>query len=402
MISVIVPVYNVQTYLPQCLDSILSQTYQELEVILVNDGSTDSSGRICNIYAEKDPRIRVVHKANGGVVSARQKGVELASGEYIIFADSDDWVEKEMYQILYDTAVRENADIVVEGKIEDYNGECFFSFNQLSAGSYRTQEKRRELYEKMISCNSFFCLGIQPYLWNKLFSRKLIVEHIHKVPKTIRIGEDAAVTYPVLSRAECVVILDRAQYHYCHHQGSMMMLGDRNKEQEYNNAVILYNFLKQMFMEQGIYGDIKKQLLRYYINCLLTRCYDKFAGADAESVLFPFPDIKLGDTIIIYGAGALGQAVYQYAVSCTAVKVKAIMDQKASCYRKANINVDTLENIFIEDTDKILITVFSEIAYCEIRESLICSGINPTQLFWINTKKLEKYFIESGVGQNAG
>lgn len=115
MISVIVPVYNVEKYLPACLDSICHQTLKELEIILVDDGSTDNSGRIAEQYALQDKRIRVVHQRNGNPGATRNVGLELATGEYIGFVDSDDWIEPEMFSSLYAKAETDNLDIVVTG-----------------------------------------------------------------------------------------------------------------------------------------------------------------------------------------------------------------------------------------------------------------------------------------------
>lgn len=111
-VSVIVPVYNVEKYLARCVDSITSQTYENLDIILVDDGSTDNSGRICGEYAKKDTRIRVIHQKNKGASAARNCGITAASGNYIGFIDSDDWIDKDMYELLVNTAIEHHADIV--------------------------------------------------------------------------------------------------------------------------------------------------------------------------------------------------------------------------------------------------------------------------------------------------
>lgn len=144
MISIIVPVYNTEKYLDRCIQSILSQTYTDFELLLVDDGSTDSSGAICDKYAEQDSRLRVFHKENGGVSSARNVGLNNAAGEYIIFVDSDDYMKPQMCEILYNTLIREKADIVICGteetgggfwkprNNENYNRESFFeNFGEL-------------------------------------------------------------------------------------------------------------------------------------------------------------------------------------------------------------------------------------------------------------------------------
>ena len=137
-ISIIVPVYNTEKYLDRCIQSILSQTYTDFELLLINDGSTDSSGAICDKYAEQDSRVRVFYKENGGVSSARNVGLNNAEGEYIIFVDSDDYMKPQMCEILYNTLIREQADIVICGteetgggfwkprNNENYNRESFF------------------------------------------------------------------------------------------------------------------------------------------------------------------------------------------------------------------------------------------------------------------------------------
>ena len=118
LISVIVPVYNVAAWLPRCVDSVLTQTYQNLEILLIDDGSTDASGEICDAYAEKDPRIRVIHKKNGGLSSARNAGLDVSNGQYIGFVDSDDWIEPEMYEKMLALMECNEAQLVCAGRYD--------------------------------------------------------------------------------------------------------------------------------------------------------------------------------------------------------------------------------------------------------------------------------------------
>lgn len=121
-ISIIVPVYKVEPYLRKCVDSILAQTFTDFEVILVDDGSPDNSGKICDEYASKDSRVRVIHKKNGGLSSARNAGIDVARGKYLGFVDSDDYIEKDMYELLYDNIVKEQADLSICGIYDVYEG----------------------------------------------------------------------------------------------------------------------------------------------------------------------------------------------------------------------------------------------------------------------------------------
>ena len=119
LISIIVPVYNVEKYLHRCVSSILQQTYSKFEVILVDDGSKDASGRICDVFASKDERVRVIHKENGGLSSARNAGLDIANGKYIGFVDSDDYIENDMYEIMYNALIKNNVDIACVGIYRD-------------------------------------------------------------------------------------------------------------------------------------------------------------------------------------------------------------------------------------------------------------------------------------------
>ena len=119
-LSVIVPIFNVEKYLPQCVESILNQTYNKLEIILVDDGSTDSCGAMCNDYAKRDKRVKVLHKNNGGLVSARKAGIEIAQGNYITYVDGDDWLSPNTYEVLMRYILETKADIVTAGFIEDF------------------------------------------------------------------------------------------------------------------------------------------------------------------------------------------------------------------------------------------------------------------------------------------
>lgn len=121
LISIIVPVYNVEEYLPKCLDSIINQTYKNLEIIVVNDGSTDNSGKICDEYGERDYRIMVIHKANRGVSSSRNIGIKNASGEYILFVDSDDEIEKDYVNVMARAVTNSDCDLVISNITDIFN-----------------------------------------------------------------------------------------------------------------------------------------------------------------------------------------------------------------------------------------------------------------------------------------
>ena len=168
LLSVIVPIYNVESYLPRCLKSIINQTYRNLEIICVDDGSTDNSGVIAEEYAKRDKRIKVIHKENGGLVSARKAGVLNASGEYLTYVDSDDWIEQTMYEDLLFLAKKEDADIVTSGDIRDYGTYNVEEPEYVQPGVYR-DEKILKLKSEMISTKFFFRKNISTHVVDKIF-----------------------------------------------------------------------------------------------------------------------------------------------------------------------------------------------------------------------------------------
>lgn len=214
LISVIVPVYKVETCLPRCLDSIIHQTYQNLEIILVDDGSPDNSGAICDEYAKKDKRVRVIHKQNGGVSSARNAGLEAASGEYIGWVDSDDWIERDMFEYLKNLAVTCQADVAQCGRYWE-NGD-FVAKEYGSLHGPQTIDLLSEITPAMWN-------GIANEVWCKLFKSD-IIENL-RFREDFSVGEDIDFILHVLRKAERLAIGSEAKYHYCQRPESLYNAG---------------------------------------------------------------------------------------------------------------------------------------------------------------------------------
>lgn len=214
-LSIIVPIYNVEPYLRMCLDSILRQEFEDFELILVNDGSTDNCSAICDEYAESDRRITVIHKANGGLVSARKAGLSIASGKYIGYVDSDDWIEADMYKSLCDAASNFNVDIVICDIVENYPDQEVKRKQFVTSGLYSKDRMEKEVYPVMLYSGEYYRFGLFPSVSNKLFKRALIEKFQFDVDDNIRLGEDVACTYPSLLDANGIYILENQYlYHY--------------------------------------------------------------------------------------------------------------------------------------------------------------------------------------------
>lgn len=220
-ISMIIPVYNAEQYLKKCVDSVRAQTYGNLEIMLVDDGSTDSSGELCDAYAEKDERIRVVHKENGGLVSAWKAGVKECSGEYVSFLDSDDWIDPEMLSEMSAYLTGNDREMVISDYIiERDGGSQEYVWQKLVPGEYG----RKEIEEKIFPC----LLGQEERYITisrcmKLISKRLIAENGSYTDPAIIVGEDTTIMLPVLLDCQRIVAMDhKAYYHYLYVKESMV------------------------------------------------------------------------------------------------------------------------------------------------------------------------------------
>lgn len=201
-ISIIMPVYKAEAYLRRSICSLLAQTFGDFELLLIDDGSPDRSGEICDEFARKDPRVRVVHQANGGVAAARQCGLDHARGEYVIHADPDDWAEPDMLEELYGKAKRDNADIVI----------CDYYINKGNKQYYKSQQPKEA--DAAIVLWQILFQQLHGSCWNKLVSRDCYRENSIKFPKNADCWEDLYINCCILMHAPRVSYLNKAFYHY--------------------------------------------------------------------------------------------------------------------------------------------------------------------------------------------
>lgn len=210
LISIIVPVYNVEPYLRKCLDSIVNQSYKNLDIIIIDDGSTDGGGGICDEYKANDGRIRVVHQKNSGLSAARNVGLDIARGEYVQFVDSDDWIEDTTCETILSIAIEKKADIVCFGYNELFPSGVVKNWSVDSSGEIEKVEILRELATETGS--------IRDYVWNKLFAKRLFDDIRFPIG---RCYEDMDVSYRLFHQAENIYVTNTILYHYYRRKGSL-------------------------------------------------------------------------------------------------------------------------------------------------------------------------------------
>ena len=258
-LSVIIPVYNVEEYLKQCLDSILAQEYDSYEVILVDDGSTDHSGAICDEYANGDDRVSVIHQKNMGHTAARQNGFLASTGDYILMIDSDDWIDEGMFRCMMDKAISDNADIVQCSYRAVKEGTAINEVPVFREGLYEKRGLEEAIYPKMIYAGGYYSFGIAPNMWNKLWKRRLVEKYLLRIDGRIKSGEDGLFTFSGFLEAEKVWILNTCFYNYRSREASMCRItDDRRLEQNHK----LFDYYEKWFYDHEI---LRKQIEHYVV-----------------------------------------------------------------------------------------------------------------------------------------
>ena len=217
-ISVIVPVYNVEQYLPRCVESILAQTYENLEILLVDDGTKDNSGAICDAYARQDARVKAIHKKNGGLSSARNAGIDAATGEYLSFVDSDDWIEPDMYEKMMALMEKYGVRLVCAGRwdVSSETGEKTLGLCPPKEEAISGEELVRRI---------FHWENIDSAAWDKLYHKSLFASV--RYPLGV-ICEDVPTTYRIALDAGQAAMLPCPVYNYYHRPGSITSSSDEH------------------------------------------------------------------------------------------------------------------------------------------------------------------------------
>ena len=381
MISLIVTVYNVDRYLGRCVSSIISQTYGDFELILVDDGSTDGSLELCVSYAEQDNRVVVIHKENGGLVSARKAGIAVAQGEYVGFIDGDDWIEPEMYMHLMEAAAGCRADMVLGGCIEDVNGQISCKRNRFHTGVYDKERLRREIYPYMLCAGDFCGTGVQPYSCNKEIRREVAYVSIMAVDSRIRVGEDVAAVIPMLLRADRVAITDDCDYHYCIRSSSMMW-EQGSAEAGWRELEILNRYLRSALTGYRDY-DLVRQLNHYTVGNMLTRTFGLLVVRDGKGVLWPFGYRGGSRKCILYGAGNFGRAVYGYLQDCYPDMLELWVDREYRRYQSMGLPVRSVDNISAGTEADVLVAILDLSLADLIRNSLMQSGVRQERIYCV-------------------
>lgn len=402
-VSVVVPVHNTEQYLTQCLNSIIDQTLADIEVICVDDGSSDSCPGILDEYSRRDKRFKVIHKKNEGLVAARKTGLEAATALYVGYVDSDDWIEADMYERLFNCAKRYEADLVTSGYILEGNYSTLH-YDTVSEGLYNSQSMQY-LRNHTIYRLDKKETGLRGSLCCKLFSAKLLKKTQKKIPNAITIAEDKMCLLTYILSCHSAYVLKEAYYHYRISTNSMAHSPNPN----YLLCVDeVYKYLIQLYQNRNFTAYMRRQA-EIYITELLIMGINNRLGFENSNIMWIDPywlkQIPLKSRIVLYGGGKLGEQYKNQVLSRKDLIYVTCIDFAYQRFRENELlkkhticggfEVLSPEILNVLDYDFIVITIKNAKKAKEIKECLQELGAEESNILWFEQKEIFWKYVEA-------
>lgn len=379
LVSIIIPIYNSEAFLDKCIQSAINQSYDNIEIILVDDGSIDSSGEVCDTYAATDSRIKTIHKKNGGLVSSRKAGLLASTGEYILYIDGDDWIELRLVEDFANEIVKHNPDVIIPAHIVNLEGREDILINSISPGFYSRERLVAEVHPKMLHTGKFAQFGIFTYSWGKMYRRELLLQNQLNVDESIIMGEDALCVYPTLLDANSIVVLKQPYYHYRQRADS---LTKNLKSIEISKIQTVYDGLKYIFTEKKALDTMLPQLYHYILALLITNTQGP-EPQNNSTTLYPFSNFKPNTNLVLYGGGTFGQHIYKKIMNQKEHNLLAWIDEKHKHYSKLNLPVSGFTKLKSIDYQVVLITLIDEDNSNRAYSKLVQHGVSADKIIQV-------------------
>lgn len=382
-LSIVVPIYNCGKYLRQCIDSILNQTYANIELILVDDGSTDASGAICDTYAQKDERIKVIHKNNEGLLKARLSGAKQAVGEYITFVDGDDWIAPDTYEQMMKHM--DGHDMVMAGIYRYFTADRIKAdIPMLAEGIYDRDAIEQSILPYMLWSGKRNTWELDPSLCTKIMKKSVFMGFLENAGNLdIYFGEDTAVIFPFMLRARSMVIMYDCFYY--HRQRSKGMIPSYFQDKCFFEKLFsLYGFLKNEFSQSVYWELLSPQLEHFYVNAVRLKQQSFSDYRETEEDIFPFWDMRKGANVVLYGAGETGRRFYRQNEQYHFCNIVLWADRNYKKLATDDQQIVSPQRIAVETFDYIIIAVRSAEIVQEIVEMFTELGIPREKIIWNN------------------
>lgn len=385
LVSILVPIYGEDDCLPQCIKSLIEQDYPNLEVILVDDGSPDNCPKICDEWAKNDSRIKVVHKNNGGLVSARKEAIIKSTGEYIACVDGDDWIDNDYITTMMQALLKNNCDVVTCGYKKEINGCSIQSHNGLDFGIYDRTSLETNVFPTMIYDDRTSIGSVCTYLWNKIFKREILISNQLNVDNSIVIGEDSLCVYPSLLKCNNLAVIAYNGYHYRQRNGSLLRNTTISTKALEKLKLFYFEFCKFI----GSIDDkwnLKRQLDYYYTSQLLMMSDVLFLKYKNINWSFPFFNLPKDQNVIIYSAGAFGLHLFNMYNNNKYCNIVAWTDPDYKSYKLILHNpIISLEEALKKKYDKILIASVNADFIKNSKDEILKYGVEEQNILDISS-----------------
>lgn len=372
MISVIVPVYNAQDYIEKCLDSVINQIYKDIEIIVIDDGSTDNSLDLCKKYQLVDNRILVYSQKNQGPVAARKKGLELSKGEYVTFIDADDYIEPDMYSRLLKEINNSDYDFIHTGYFQGASNQIIGTFKKTLAFS-TLEERDNFICDYVLNNASTECIA--PSMWSKIYKINFIKECLNHIPDHLFFGEDLLLLCICILECNSAKCLNEAYYHYVNNENSITH--DTSVE-KIGQIIELHSAMKSTLMNY----DVEVKLYNYidmYIKWIVASYIMRMTKFTVNRYRLLNIDECIGKRVIIYGAGQVGQDIYSQISKYSSIKIIDWVDKNQDIkFEYAKVNRP--ETVYQKEFDYIVIAIKDHRISSLIADELESSGVNREKI----------------------
>lgn len=375
-LSVVVPVYNVKKYLRQCIESILDQSFKNIELILIDDGSTDGSDMLCDEYVYKDKRVKVFHNEHNGPLSSRKMGVEKSTGEYITFVDADDFVCERSFE-LAQSDMNNGIDVISFDIMRYFEKDRIRVDRDLfEEGIYSAKKIEAMIYPTMIWDEKKESFGLDPALCNKVFKQDLLKEQYQTDigVESFHYGEDVAIIYPLMLRANTLSVHHEAYYYHRQREAGCIAhyIAD---DKFFDKLYFLYRHLVHIFAGKDIF---QKQIDLFYLYSVMLKGRQYGKPWHYFNRIFPFDKVPAGKKVVLYGAGEVGKLYRDQVQAIDYCSLVLWVDKNYANLKDGNVT--SPENIFQCDFDYIVVAVAYKQSAEEIVAWMRMNGIPETKI----------------------
>lgn len=393
LVSIIVPIYNVEKYLEKCINSIRNQTLQNIEIVLVDDGSTDRSAYLCDYYKSLDQRITVIHQENAGLTVARRNGVNASHGRFVGFVDGDDWIEPYMYESLYKHALDEKVDIVTSRGYRDYENGVKSTRtlgDSIPQGKYIVDDEEKYLLKHVFS--SAFTDGqhLNGAVWNKIFRREIISKVLNKMNDNVHgcMDDNVCVVGSVIS-SDSVYVSNDCYYHHREREDAFTYSKNSNGLLQINYA---YLDLRKMIYSSK-YSDILIDLLEEHTSNRIIAAYNILFDKQNYKLpqyLFESDKIPLESKVVVYGYGNVGKAYVKQIRNDGKYNLVGVIDKNAAQIKNDMVySAEILDKI---EYDFIIIAVVDRTIAEDIQNSLLQRNISRSKIIFEKPLTIFEYY----------